>query len=135
MTHLLDTSALLAHALRENGWEEVETLLRDGAVIAGISAITLYEADRRLVQIGVTAADRRAFAEDYTALLGTVAPVDEFVVKAASLLREAATARIATVDILIAATARVHGATLVHRDTHFRAIPARHLKQLVLPGK
>jgi predicted nucleic acid-binding protein len=38
-------------------------------------------------------------------------------------------------DVLIAATASLRNATLVHRDAHFAVIPAQLLKQEVLPAK
>jgi predicted nucleic acid-binding protein len=38
-------------------------------------------------------------------------------------------------DTLIAATASVRGATLVHRDPHFTAISGSMLKQEMLPPK
>jgi predicted nucleic acid-binding protein len=40
-----------------------------------------------------------------------------------------------TMDVLIAASASLRGVTLVHRDPHFAAIPARLLKHEVLPAK
>ena len=50
-------------------------------------------------------------------------------------LRTSATARVAVMDILIAAAASVKNATLVHRDPHFAAIPSNLLNQEVLPAK
>jgi predicted nucleic acid-binding protein len=38
-------------------------------------------------------------------------------------------------ETLIAATASVHGAMLVHRDPYFTAIPASMLKPEMLPPK
>ena len=56
MTHLLDTSALLAHYLAENGAERVQALFEDAAVEAGASILSLYEFELRLHQLGVDAA-------------------------------------------------------------------------------
>ena len=39
MTHLLDTSALLAHYLAEPGGERVQALFEDDAVVAGASIL------------------------------------------------------------------------------------------------
>lgn len=64
-----------------------------------------------------------------------VEPVGEPIVSMAIQLRHAATARVATVDVLIAATAAQHEAILVHRDPHFAALPAGRLVQEVLPDK
>ncbi len=135
MTHLLDTSALLAHALRENGWREVQSLFDSKEISVGLSALSIYEADRRLVQIGTSAHDRRDFASRCATLFDLIVPVDETVAAAACALTEVVTGRLSAVDTLIAATAKAHHAILVHRDFHFAAIPAEHLRQLVLPDK
>ena len=60
MTHLLDTSALLAHYLAEPGAERVQALFEDDAVVAGASILSLYEFELRLHQLGV---DEAKFAE------------------------------------------------------------------------
>ena len=43
MTHLLDTSALLAHYHAAPGAERVQALFEDYAVVAGASILSLYE--------------------------------------------------------------------------------------------
>lgn len=53
MTHLLDTSALLAHYLAEPGAERVQTLFEDDAVVVGASILSLYEFELRLHHLGV----------------------------------------------------------------------------------
>ncbi len=133
MTHCLDSSALLAHYFDEPGRAQVDALFNDPNAIVGISALSLYETDRRLVTHRASPALRREFSEHYRSVLDAVVPVDETIAAAAIELRDAATARIAAVDILIAATAKIHDAILVHRDAHFEAIPAAHLRQLALP--
>jgi predicted nucleic acid-binding protein len=50
-------------------------------------------------------------------------------------LRHKATARVATVDALITATAAYRGAILVHRDPHFAALPVGRPMQETLPDK
>ena len=50
-------------------------------------------------------------------------------------LRSHATAHVAAMDVLIAATASSCEAMLLHRDPHFAAIPASLLRQEVLPPK
>jgi predicted nucleic acid-binding protein len=135
MSHLLDTSALLAHAFHESGGEHVQSLFDDEDASIGVSVLTLYECDGCLRRQGLKESQRRKFIAGYKALLDKVHPVDEKVCAAAMEIREAAEKRIATVDILIAATAKLLNATLVHRDSHFAAIPATHLKQHFLPEK
>ena len=48
VTHVLDTSALLAHAFQEPGWERVREILRDEAAVLGLSAAVLFEFQVRL---------------------------------------------------------------------------------------
>jgi predicted nucleic acid-binding protein len=132
VSHLLDTSALLAHYFGEPGADQVQALLDDHHSPVGISALSLYEADRRLVILGADPTTRKSFAECYAALLDFTAPVDEKVAATACFLREKAIERVAAVDILIAATAKIRDATFVHRDAHFAAIPPEHLRQLAL---
>lgn len=135
MTHSLDTSALLAHYLAEPGAERVQALFEDEAVVPGVSILSLYEFEWRLHQLGVNAANRTTELNHYRALLNEVVVVDEAVRSEAIRLRTSATAHVAAMDILIAATASLKSATLVHRDPHFAAIPGSLLKQEVLPAK
>ena len=135
MTHLLDTSALLAHYIAEPGAERVQALFEDDAVVTGASILSLYEFELRLHQLGVDAATRTSELSRYRALLDEVVDVDETVRSEAISLRTSATAHVAAMDVLIAATASVRNATLVHRDPHFTAIPGSLLKQEVLPAK
>ena len=71
----------------------------------------------------------------YRALLNEVVNVDEVVRSEAVRLRISASARVASMDALIAASASLRTATLVHRDPHFAAIPSQLLKQEVLSAK
>ncbi len=135
MTRLLDTSALLAHYLAENGAERVQALFEDAAVEAGASILSLYEFELRLHQLGLDAATRVTELNRYRALLTEVVDVTEAVRGEAIRLRTSATAHVAAMDVLIAASAALRNATLVHRDPHFAAIPTNLLKQEVLPAK
>ena len=135
MTHLLDTSALLAHYLAEPGAERVQALFEDDAVVTGTSILALFEFELRLHQLGADAAARAAEVSRYRALLNEAVDVDEAVRSEAIRLRTSATAHVAAMDVLIAATASLKNATLVHRDPHFGAIPPSLLKQEVLPAK
>ena len=135
MTHLLDTSALLAHYLAEKGAERVQALFEDAAVEAGASILSLYEFELRLHQLGVDAATRATELNRYRALLNEVVDVTEAVRGEAIRLRTSATAHVAAMDGSIAATASLRNATLVHRDPHFVAIPTNLLRQEVLPAK
>lgn len=61
--------------------------------------------------------------------------MDEAARSEAIRLRNSATAHVAAMDVLIAATASLANATPVHRDPHFAANPVNLLKQEVLPTK
>ena len=135
MTHLLDTSALLAHYLAEDGAQRVQALFEDDAVEARASILSLFEFELRLHQLDVNAATRATELSRYRALLNQVVDVTEAVRGEAIRLRTSATAHVAAMDVLIAASASLGNATLVHRDPHFSAIPANLLQQEVLPAK
>jgi predicted nucleic acid-binding protein len=135
MTHLLDTSALLAHYLAEPGATRVQALFEDTAVVAGTSILALFEFELRLHQLGMDTATRAAELNRYRALLSEVVNVDEAIRSEAVRVRISATARASAMDTLIAATASLRGAMLIHRDPHFTAISASVLKQEMLPPK
>jgi predicted nucleic acid-binding protein len=135
MTHLLDTSALLAHYLAEPGATRVQALFEDDTVVAGTSILTLFEFEMRLHQLGIGAATRPVEVNRYRALMSEIVNVDEAIRNEGVRLRIGATARASAMDTLIAATASVRGATLVHRDPHFLAIQPSLLKQEMLPPK
>ena len=133
MTHLLDTSAALAGGFAEPGVERVRSLLNDPDAAVGISVLTPFETYTRVLhKTGSHEIARRAVS-DLRAIVREIVPVDEVIVDLALDLRRRASARIATVDCLVAATAAQYGAILVHRDAHFAALPADALLQETLP--
>jgi predicted nucleic acid-binding protein len=128
MTHLLDTSALLAFYLQEPGLDAVKAILKNPDHEVGLSAPSVLEF--------WSALHRRNLADRFEAewqllqpLFSEVVPVTETVAVRAIQLRRQTPARLPAIDALIAATAAVHGAVLVHRDPHFRAIPENLLRQ------
>jgi predicted nucleic acid-binding protein len=131
----LDTSALLAHYLAESGCNRVQSLFEDESVLVGTSILVLFEFELRLRQLGLATSTLSAELARYRALFSEVINVNEEVRRAALQVRTEATTRIAAMDALIAATASVCNATLVHRDPHFLVIPATLLKQEILPVK
>lgn len=135
MTHLLDTSALLAHYLGEPGAERVQALFEDEAVVPGTSILAWFEFELRLHQLGVDTVTRTAELSRYRDLLEEAVDVTEGIRSEAIRLRISATARVSAMDVLIAATASSGNATLIHRDPHFAAIPKHRLRQEVLPAK
>lgn len=135
MTHLFDTSALLAHYLAEPGCNRVQFLFEDESVLAGTSILVFFEFELRLRQLGLTTSMLSTELAHCRALFSEIMNVDEEGRRAGLIVRTEATARIAAMDTLIAATASVRNATLVHRDPHFLAIPTTLLNQEILPAK
>ena len=134
MTHLLDSSAFFAFFFDEPGRQRVEELLREPMVDAGLSVLTSVELWARLKAEGHDEAFEQEW-EDHLPLFERIISVDFPLCLKAIELRRAATARLHTIDSLIAAAAARHDAVLVHRDPHFLSIPGRLLKQELLPEK
>lgn len=133
MTHLLDTSALLADYLDEPGADQVEALLAQGPGVVALAAPSWVEFDTRLRELVSETTVRENVFQHYTVSLTTLIPVDSGACLAAIRLRSAAPGRLPLADALIAGTADAAGLILVHRDPHFDTVPG--LKVLRLPGK
>lgn len=132
MTHLLDTSAVLAHARGEPGAERVQQLFeRDDARLL-LCSVTLAELARRLRELGATSEEAWTKIAAYRHAVDEVVPVDEAVARESDRLSLAAPARLPLVDALIAAAACIRQAKLVHRDAHLRGLPTDLLPQLDL---
>jgi len=135
VTHVLDSSAILANIFGEPGSNRVNALINDANIEVGVSVLTLFEVYTTVLhRVGSDALARQAVA-NLKAAMSEVAPLNDAVVELAMDLRRSATSRIATVDCLIASTAAHHGAILVHRDPHFGALPNGKPAQEVLPDK
>jgi predicted nucleic acid-binding protein len=134
VTHLLDSSAFFAFFFDEPGRQRVEELLRDPAVEAGLCVLTGVELWARLKAEGRDEVFEQEW-EDHLPLFERIISVDLALCLKAIELRRAATARLPTIDSLIAAAAAEYGAVLVHRDPHFKLIPGDLLKQESLPEK
>jgi predicted nucleic acid-binding protein len=134
MTHLLDSSAWLAHLFGEPGVEQVNQLFDDPQLEVSISALSIPELYARLKTLGRQENWPEVW-EIYALLFTKVIPADEAIVHQAILLRAAAPERLPTLDGLIAATAVVQQLILVHRDPHLAAIPTHLLSQMPLPDK
>jgi predicted nucleic acid-binding protein len=123
ITHLLDTSAILAHYRKQSGWEAVNRLLADEAVVPGLCAVSITELGARLKELGVEEVDRMQVIKDYLAIADTVLPVTQATAFTALEVRAQSPLRLPTVDALIAAAAKLEDAVLVHRDKHMATIP------------
>ena len=119
MTHLLDSSAVLAFYLDEPGANRVDQLLSSPGVSIAISALTLYEISAAVKhRTGSVQSSKEAVAELRQSIT-IVKEVTESIVDLGIELRRNATDHIALADCLIAATALNYGLVLVHRDPHF----------------
>jgi predicted nucleic acid-binding protein len=134
VTHLLDSSAFFAFFFDQPGRQRVEELLREPDFEMGLSVLTSVELWARLRAEGRDTVFEQEW-KDYLPLFERIVPVDLQLCLKAAELRRAATARLPTIDSLIAATAAEHDAVLVHRDPHFTSIPGHLLNQELLPEK
>ncbi|MBP9500930.1 MAG: PIN domain-containing protein [Candidatus Promineofilum sp.] len=130
-THLLDTSAWFIHVFKEPGSEQITELFRDEKNQVAISAISLVEMYARLKSAG-RASEFDPTVEFYQQLFHAILPVTEKVALRAVSLRDTATTRLPTIDSLIAATAALQGAVLVHRDAHFSTLSPDQVQQQAL---
>jgi predicted nucleic acid-binding protein len=135
MTHVLDTSAVLAHYLDEPGADIVHRLFEGGPDVVGLAAPTWVELDSRLRELVPEAAEAARVFRLYTQELGGFLPIDASACRSAISVKLSTAVRLPLVDALIAGCAAAAGLTLVHRDPHFNSIPARVLKQLRLADK
>lgn len=95
-----------------------------------LSSVSLAEFGRVLRSNGLEPAQVDETLDAYLPLFAEVVPVDAGVARASIHLMETVPTRIPTADSLIAASALVRRACLVHRDGHFRAIPGNILATL-----
>ena len=131
LTHLLDTSAWLAHVFDEPGAEEVTALFENSEATVGISVLSLLETHGRFSARGQVD-EYGEMVETYRRLFDRILPVDEAIVLRAIALRGVAAARVPAIDALIAATAAQHSASLVHRDPHLAGLSPQAVAQVVL---
>jgi predicted nucleic acid-binding protein len=132
MNYLLDSSALLAFYFGEPGSERVREIMSDDRLGVGLSVLTAAEFWSRLRAEGW----EHVFDEEWhrvSDVMTLIAPVSFEVVRRSLDVRVAARARLPQIDALIAGTALVHDAVLVHRDAHFLSVPGDILQQEFLP--
>jgi predicted nucleic acid-binding protein len=135
MRYHLDTSALMAHVLSEPGWQIVDGLLKGQPRDVAISAITWLEFNIVARAIAPNAAEATEVLALYQDLLAEAIPATREIAGIALELRLLTSKRLPNADALIAATAKIEGATLVHRDPHLAAVPQNVVKQIVLPDQ
>ncbi len=132
VTHVLDTSALLAHYFNEPGADAVQALWETENTRVGISVLSIPELRGRLSREVADASEARSAAEAYLGELTVALPVDRATAEMAWQLRASSEDRLPLVDAVIAATARVVGAVLVHKDPHMARIRKGLVEQIMI---
>lgn len=134
MTHLLDSSAWLAHLFGEPGVDEVNLLFDTPGTQVSLSVLSIPEVFVRLKSL-----EKQSHWPEiwriYSELFSNVFSVDDAIAHQAVRLRADTPERLPTIDALIAATALARHLTLVHRDPHMTIIPTPDLRQQLLPDK
>jgi predicted nucleic acid-binding protein len=132
MTYLLDTSALLVLYHKEPEVDRVLALFDDPRHDMLLSTVSVAEFGRKLSELGKDQQGVEYTLDLFLQLFSRVVPVDEAVARASLRLVESVPLRLPMADSLIAASALVHGACLVHKDKHMAAIPPEVLPTLNL---
>jgi predicted nucleic acid-binding protein len=135
VSHLLDTSAILAHYFDEPGAAEVNAVWQQKSNKPAIRVLTIPELRTRLEAEGADPAEAERAFDLYVNQLTTCLPVDRASAEDAVRLRRLSPSRLPLVHACIAGCARRHDCLLVHRDPHMDQLPADAVKQLRLPDK
>ena len=69
ITHILDTSAILSHYLKQPGWESVQQIFEDTEAKVGVSVITTAEFSLKLKDLGFSVEERDTVVSQYCALI------------------------------------------------------------------
>lgn len=134
-SHLLDTSALLAHYFDEPGAAEVDAIWQNSASRPAICILTLAELRTRLRIEVASAEEARRVYDLYANQLTASVPIDRQTAELAARMREDARGRLPLVDACIAACARLHDCPLVHRDPHLDQLEASGQRMIRLADK
>ena len=132
MKYLLDTSALLVFYRKEPEVGRVLTLLEDSQSEVLLCALSVAEFGRKLRELGQPLEEIERTIDLHLPLFTRVEKVDDRIALASLRLIDSLTVRLPAIDSLIAATALVHEACLVHKDKHMAAIPPEVLPTLNL---
>lgn len=133
ITHVFDTTAILAHYFHESGAEQVNDLLADNSVEIGIPAIELLELKSQLARSLPNAAEAQRAFHLYADELITTLPVTREVVTRALAILQKTGEPLGFLEAILAATAQHESAVLVHRHPRLARLPAPLLQQCALP--
>lgn len=135
ITHILDTSAILAHYFDEPGGTEVDALWQNPDNRLAICVLSIPELKTRLrAEVDDEVEIERAF-DLYVNQLTIAVPVDRGVACAAVSLRESMPSRLPLFNACIAGCAGRHDCLLVHRDPHMDPLSAALVRRMRLPDR
>jgi predicted nucleic acid-binding protein len=132
ITHLLDTSAILAHFFDEPGADAVDAIWQDRTNKPAICVLSIPELRSRLAAELGDSGEAERVCGLYTDQLTVSVPVDRAAAELAADLRAATSSRLPLVDACIAACAALRDAILVHADPHMDPLPADRVRQIRL---
>lgn len=133
ITHVFDTTAILAHYFHETGAEQVNDLLADNSVEIGIPAIELLELKSQLARTLPNAAEAHRAFHLYADELITTLPVTREVITRAITIQQKAADPLSFLEAILAATAQNENAVLVHRHPRLARLPSPLIQQCALP--
>lgn len=132
MIYLLDTSALLVLYRKEPEVDWVLALFDDPQHDILFSSVSVAEFGRKLRELGKNQQEVEATLDQFMQIFSGIVSVDETVARVSLQLAESVPLRLPMADALIAASALVRSACLVHKDKHMAAIPPEVLPTLDL---
>jgi predicted nucleic acid-binding protein len=112
--------------------DRVLTLFDDPQHDILLSTVSVAEFGRKLRELGKNQEEIKETLDLFMQLFSRVVPLDEVVARTSLQLTDSIPLRLPMVDALIAASARVPEACLVHKDKHMAAIPPEVLPTLNL---
>jgi predicted nucleic acid-binding protein len=133
ITHVFDTTAILAHYFHQPGAEQVNDLLAANSVEVGIPASELLELKSQLARTLPDPTEARRAFHLYADELITTLPVTRTIITRAVGILEKADGQLDQREAILAATAHDENAVLVHRNPRLARLPATILQQCALP--
>jgi predicted nucleic acid-binding protein len=130
MVYLLDTSAILAHFRNEHGADKIQSILEEISNEILLSSISIAEFARRLKDLGFNENEIENTISEYLLIIPSVIPADKNIAIEAFRIWNGTPGRLPLTDSIIAATALIKSACLVHRDKHMAIIPDKFINQI-----
>ena len=107
----------------------MQEIIDDSEATIRIVSLTMTEFARRMAALGEPRDQILAALKGYGRIWEEVVHVDKAIAMEAFSIGQATKERLPLVDALIAGAARLTGSVLVHRDPHFKKVPAEMVSQ------